>query len=64
MMNRRRKGFVDAIKHGNKDAIATALANHRLPYAYAIWKNPKFRNLPDPIQYCECCDVGDDQHVI
>jgi len=52
IINRRRKGFVGAIRHGSKDAIAAALANHKLPYAYAIWKNPRFRNLPDPI-YCD-----------
>lgn len=26
-----------------------ALAGHRLPYAYAIWKNPRFKKYPKPM---------------
>lgn len=31
------------------DKGADALANHRLPYAYLIWKNPcqKFKKYPE-----------------
>lgn len=53
VMYRKRKTLVNAIMRGDKQAIATALANHRLPYAYAIWKNPRFKNLPDPIKHCQ-----------
>jgi hypothetical protein len=33
------------------DAIADALASHRLPYAYLIWRNPhkKFKKYPEPM---------------
>jgi len=36
--------------------LLKASTGKRLPYAYLIWKNPKFKNKPDPIQYCSCCD--------
>ncbi|MEM2760473.1 MAG: ATP-binding cassette domain-containing protein [Nitrososphaerales archaeon] len=57
LMHRRKGELVKAIKRGSKDAVALALANHRLPYSYAIWKNPKFRHMPDPVKYRECCNV-------
>ena len=36
---------------GDLGATADALANHRLPYAYLIWKNPcqKFKKYPEPL---------------
>jgi energy-coupling factor transporter ATP-binding protein EcfA2 len=50
LAHRRKKTLINAIKQGDKKAISLALANHRLSYAYAIWKNPQFPNLPDPLK--------------
>ena len=36
------------LKEGDIDAIADALANVRIPYVYLIWKNPRFKDKPDP----------------
>jgi hypothetical protein len=38
------------VHDGELDATADALASHRLPYAYLIWKNQrkKFKKYPEP----------------
>jgi ABC-type lipoprotein export system ATPase subunit len=46
---KRNNSLIPLIKEGDINAIATALQNHRLPYVYLIWKNPKFAEYPDPI---------------
>jgi hypothetical protein len=33
---------------GDIDALADALTNRKLPYVYLIWKNPRFRDKPEP----------------
>ncbi len=33
---------------GDIDALADALCNRRLPYVYLIWKNPIYKDKPDP----------------
>ena len=38
----------EALLQGD-ESIAKALTGRRLPYAYLIWKNPKFRDKPDII---------------
>jgi hypothetical protein len=44
----------ETLLQGDLESIAKALTGKRLPYVYLIWKNSKFKNLPDPIQYCDC----------
>jgi len=46
----------EALLQYDLESIAKALTGKRLPYAYLIWKNPRFKNKPDPIQYCSCFD--------
>ncbi len=33
---------------GDLESIAKALTGRRLPYVYLVWKNPKFRDKPEP----------------
>lgn len=33
---------------GDLESIAKALTGKRLPYAYLIWKNARFKSKPDP----------------
>jgi GNAT superfamily N-acetyltransferase len=41
------RALKDLIK-GDIDALADALGNRKLPYVYLIWKNPNFKDKPDP----------------
>lgn len=45
----RKPGLKNEALAGHMDTIAEALAGHRLPYAYAIWKNPRFKKYPKPM---------------
>lgn len=53
----RKPSLKEKVLEGDLDAISSALAGHRLPYAYAIWKNPKFKNKPE-LQLYQSEQVG------
>jgi hypothetical protein len=38
----------ETLLQGDLESIAKALTGKRLPYAYLIWKNKKFRSEPEP----------------
>ena len=38
----------NTLLQGDLESIAKALTGERLPYAYLIWKNPKFKNKSNP----------------
>ena len=45
----RKPGLKEKVLGGDLGAISSVLAGHRLPYAYAIWKNPRFKKYPKPM---------------
>lgn len=45
----RGKSLIPLVINNDKDAMAEALRRHRLNPLYLIWKNPKFKNYPNPI---------------
>ncbi|MEM2211556.1 MAG: hypothetical protein QXK35_07140 [Nitrososphaerales archaeon] len=45
----RGKSLIPLVMNNDKDAMAEALRRHRLNPLYLIWKNPKFKDYPNPI---------------
>jgi len=45
----RGNALLKSIEQDDKDAMAEALKRHRLNPTYLIWKNPVFKEYPDPL---------------
>jgi ABC-type lipoprotein export system ATPase subunit/GNAT superfamily N-acetyltransferase len=56
-----RKNLEDEILNNNVDAMAEALKNKPLNTVYFIWKNPAFKDYPDPIIPSEKLEVEYDE---
>ena len=44
----RGNAILKSIEQNDKEAMAEALKRHRLNPTYLIWKNPNFKEYPDP----------------
>ncbi|MCP8314996.1 MAG: hypothetical protein H3Z53_11610, partial [archaeon] len=47
----RGNALLKSIEQNDKDAMAEALKRHRLNPTYLIYKNPKFKDYPDPLSF-------------